>query len=260
MIKIEKLFFYADDFGLLPQGDEAILELLGNDCLQGTSVLLAGLTDPESQKLKALKRSRGIKIGLHLDARKILDERGGIEDEEKLSFILKSGWRLAFSRRLRERVRAAWRAQIEEFTRRFGFRPDQLEAHQHLNFHPFLFGDICQLAQEYKIAGIRGGRRALPAKFWIKSPKAATINFLLGWDRFFTRGRRFGFDQKTTDSILSIDWIFPKAEEEKVRKMLAEISSRRVEVILHPAKRMMDKRDYEILRERYQQYEFLKSF
>ncbi len=255
-----KLFFYADDFGLLPQGDEAILELLGDGRLQGTSVLLSGLTDPELQKLKALKQSRGIKIGLHLDARKILDKAGGIEDEEKLSFILKSGWRLAWSRRLRERVRAAWRAQIAEFKRRFGFCPDQLEAHQHLNFHPFLFGDICQLAQEYKIAGIRGGRRALPEKFWIRSPKATVINFLLGWDRLFTRGRGLGFDHKTTDSILSIDWVFPKLEAEAVRRMLDSIAGRRVEVIFHPAKRMMDKRDYEILRERYQQYDLLKNF
>ena len=251
--------FYADDFGLLPQGDEAILELLGQGRLQGTSVLLAGLTEAELQKLKALRQARGIKIGLHLDARKILDKDGNIADEERLSFILKSGWRLAWSRDLRDRVRAAWRNQIVEFKRRFGFCPDQLEAHQHLNFHPFLFGDICQLAQEYGIAGVRGGQRALPAKFWIRSPKAIMINSLLGWDRLFTRGRRYGFMKRTTDSILSIDWIFPHFDIEAVRQMLPEIYGRRVEVIFHPAKRMMDKRDYEILRERYQQYDFLKN-
>ncbi len=259
MIKTGKLNFYADDFGLLPQGDEAILELLGQGRLQGTSVLLAGLTEPELEKLKALKRALGIRIGLHLDARKILDQKGDIADEEKLSFILKSGWRLAFSRNLRNSVRAAWRNQIVEFKRRFGFLPDQLEAHQHLNFHPFLFGDICQLAQEYGITGIRGGRRALPAKYWIRSPKAIMINSLLGWDRLFTRGCRYGFMGRTTDSILSIDWIFPRFDAEKVRRMLPEISGYRVEVIFHPAKRIMNQRDYEILRERYQQYDFLKN-
>lgn len=254
-----KLIFYADDFGLLPQGDEAILELLAAGCLQGTSVLLAGLTDPELQKLKALKQARGIKIGLHLDARRILDKAGGIADEERLSFILISGWRLIFSRALREEVRAAWRSQIEEFKRRFGFYPDQLEAHQHLNFHPFLFGDICHLAQEHRIAGVRGGRRVAPIKFWARSPKAVMINALLTWDRLFTRGRRYGFLTHTTDSIISLDWIFPRFDAETVQKMLSEVYGQRVEIIFHPAKRIMDQRDYEILRERYQQYDFLKN-
>ena len=259
MMVAKNLIFYADDFGLLPQGDEAILELLTTGRLQGTSVLLAGLTDGELSRLQALKRSRDIRIGLHLDARKLLDQDGGIADEEKLGFILKSGWRLVFSRSLRDRVRVSWKNQIEQFISRFGYPPDQLEAHQHLNFHPFLFADICRLAQEFGIKHIRGGRRALPARYSLASPKAVMINALLGWDRFFTSGGHYGFDQKTTDSLLSIDWLFPKKEPAAVVKMLSEISERRVEVIFHPAKRLPGRPDYEILIERYRQYDFLKN-
>ncbi len=254
------MFFYADDFGLCAQGDAAILELLKNGKLDGTSVLLAGLDDAKISALKNLKETKNIRIGLHLDARSILSRERSIEKEEKLSFILISGMRLALSQSLRKRVQVVWREQVSEFERKFGFLPDQLEAHQHLNFHPFLFGYVCQLAEELGIKSVRIGRHNSPFRFWCRSPRAWVINFMLSLDRRSRRARVALFMDKTTDSFFSIDWIFPQREKAEVLEAIRIMASEHTEIIFHPACFIASAKEYEILTERYKQYEFLKQF
>lgn len=258
--KFEKLFFYADDFGLLSQGDEAILRLLENGKIFGTSVLINSVSENQIKinQLKSLRERKNIRVGIHLDVRGVNGGNIDIEKEECLSAVLANGLRAVFSLHFRKKVKDSWYEQVKKFKKMFGFVPDQIEAHQHLNFHPFLFPYICELASQYSISHIRGGRRISPIYFWCSSTRAWVINFSLAVIRLFSD--KESFKKKTTEFVYSIDWVFPQRGEDYTLKVLKSLSSREVEIILHPAKKMEGEKDFRILRDRYKQYDFVKRF
>ena len=258
--KQNNLHFHADDFGLLPQGDAAILELLSAGSLDGTSVMINRVSAENIVKLRELRRRRNFCLGLHLDAHGAVIPKIDIAKEECLSFIIKHGLSLSFSGRLRRQARLVWEKQIHDFYTKFGQVPDQLEAHQHRNFHPLLFPIICSLAIKYKIPKIRVGKKIAPWRYWRGCSRAYVINFLLWINRHQKKFKEVSRSCSTSGYVFSLDWIFPKSGKEKTRAALRELAAQPTEVIFHPAKSLPGQKEYPFLAERYEQYDFLQEF
>lgn len=243
-LKNSNLNFHADDFGLLPQGDAAILELLAAGRLHGTSVMINRVSAKNIVQLRELRRRRDFCLGLHLDAHEAFSSEIDIAKEECLSFIIIHGLRLTFSGRLRRQALRLWEKQIMEFRARFGQVPDQLEAHQHRNFHPWLFPLICSLAIKYRIPKVRVGRQTVPWRYWRGCLRAYVINFLLWLNRHQKKFKEVTRYCSTSVYIFSLDWVFSRIGKQKTAAVLRVLAAKPTEVILHPARPVPGKKEY----------------
>ena len=131
----------ADDFGLAPDVDEAILQLVSAGKLSAVSVMSSLLAEP-TPALKALLELRGqIEVGLHL----VLTDEANLPPSEHADSLHRNGRFLTFGnlqmRSLLGGVRSAdaqreLAAQYEWFGNLTGFAPDFVDGHMHVQQLP----------------------------------------------------------------------------------------------------------------------------
>ena len=152
------LIFHADDFGLSPGVNRAIIRAYHAGLLTSASLLAGGEAAAEAIGLAV--DNPGLDMGIHLT---LCDERAVLSPRELRSLVPKGG-RLPPRRRVMaglvtrridyRQVESEWKAQIETCTRA-GIRVSHMDSHQYVHILPGLFRLCLRLAEQYNIPFVR---------------------------------------------------------------------------------------------------------
>jgi predicted glycoside hydrolase/deacetylase ChbG (UPF0249 family) len=137
-----RIVLCADDYGISPGVNEAIRELISRGRLNATSAMVVApsLTESEATALADLKRKMPrLQIGLHFTLtapfRPTSDAYVPLKNDVFLPLTTTLGSAL-IARLDRARIAQELRAQIGAFSERFGFLPDYVDGHQHVQIFP----------------------------------------------------------------------------------------------------------------------------
>ena len=126
---LRRIVLCADDYGMSPGVSDAIRDLIARGRLNATSVMVVApsFTEPEAAALADLKRGNPqLQIGLHY---------APLKADAFLPLTATLGSAL-IARLDRDRIAQELRAQISTFSQRFGFLPDYVDGHQHVQIFP----------------------------------------------------------------------------------------------------------------------------
>lgn len=137
-----RIVLCADDYGISPGVNEAIRDLIARGRINATSAMVVApsLTPTEATALTALKRDAPhLQIGLHFTLtapfRPVSETYGPLRDDAFLSLPATLG-RALIARFDRDRIAHELRAQIAAFSQIFGYLPDYVDGHQHVQIFP----------------------------------------------------------------------------------------------------------------------------
>jgi predicted glycoside hydrolase/deacetylase ChbG (UPF0249 family) len=141
-IQARRIVLCADDYGISPGVNEAIRDLIARGRINATSAMVVApsLTSTEAAALTELKRSTPhLQIGLHFTLtapfRPSSESYTLLQDDAFLSLPATLGSAL-IARLDRNRIAQELRAQIAAFSQRFGYLPDYVDGHQHVQIFP----------------------------------------------------------------------------------------------------------------------------
>jgi predicted glycoside hydrolase/deacetylase ChbG (UPF0249 family) len=139
---MRRIVLCADDYGISPGVNEAIRSLIAKGRINATSAMVVApsLTSTEAAALTALKRiAPYLQIGLHFTLtapfRPASESYTQLRDEAFLSLPATLGSAL-IARLDRDRIAHELRAQIAAFSQIFGYLPDYVDGHQHVQIFP----------------------------------------------------------------------------------------------------------------------------
>ena len=162
---MRQLAITADDFGISPRVNAAIVRAARDGVLTGASWMAGG--DTADEAIALARDLPELAIGVHLTVvmgRAVLPARRVAElvdgDGRFPESAVRQGLRLASSRRSRAQLRDELRAQIERCLTA-GRVPRHLDGHLHFQVHPWVFPLVASLAHEYRIAAVRVPRDPL---------------------------------------------------------------------------------------------------
>lgn len=151
----------ADDFGLDPENDRIIIELISHGKIDGTSVITSDrITDEHRRELVHLRQTHGAEIGLHLTL------NWECNSNFKEAGVFGVWFSLLVGTIKTEQMFCSFHNQILHFYKGFGFFPDFLDGHQH-----------CHAIPQAWPALLRASRVLADCKsdFWVRSPSANNI-------------------------------------------------------------------------------------
>lgn len=162
-----KLIVTADDFGISPEVNEAVVRGYRDGVLRHASLMVSGEAAEEAVE-RARRECQGLGLGLHVvlcAGRSVLpasrlgelvDGRGRFPDDP-----VACGMRYFFDRRLERALEAELRAQFERFLG-FGLRPGHVDGHLNIHAHPVVYPLAQRLAREHGFQRLRlpGGELA----------------------------------------------------------------------------------------------------
>jgi hopanoid biosynthesis associated protein HpnK len=168
---VKRLILNADDFGIVPEVNEAV-ELAHRDGVLRAASLMVGARAAQDA-IERARRMPSLAVGLHVvlvNGRPVLppervpalvNERG-----EFFSDLVSAGFRFFFRLGVRDQLAAEIRAQFERFAET-GLPLDHVDAQNHMHVHPTVFALILRIGREYGLRAIRiprepfGGTRSI---------------------------------------------------------------------------------------------------
>jgi len=139
---VRRIILCADDYGLSPGVNAAIRSLVARGRLNATSAMVVArsLTRTEAAALAALKREAPhLQIGLHFTLTEpfapLTPGYAPLNGEAFLPLAAMLG-RAVFGRLDQSKILPELHAQIEAFIATFGFAPDYVDGHQHVQVFP----------------------------------------------------------------------------------------------------------------------------
>jgi hopanoid biosynthesis associated protein HpnK len=167
-----RLIVNADDFGLSPSVNEAVIRAYGEGILTTASLMVNEKGFDEAVKL-AKKNSR-LGVGLHLT---LLTGRSALPPEKIAGLVsprgefsnkpIATGFRYYFKSELHEQLRLEIHAQFEKF-HATGLPLDHVNGHLHLHLHPTVFRILMEDSDQLCIRHLRLTREP----FWMDVPLA----------------------------------------------------------------------------------------
>ncbi len=160
-----ELIVSADDFGMSPGVNAAIIDAHRNGILTNTSLMVNGAAVDEAAALAAENPSLG--VGLHLvlvqghatlsreEIPDLVDASGRFDDQPVLT-----GIRYYFQPRIREQLRREVEAQVEKLIAT-GVRPSHIDGHLNIHMHPAVLPIVLDVATRHDIGAIRLTREAV---------------------------------------------------------------------------------------------------
>lgn len=156
---MKQLIVTADDFGLCPEINQAVVEAHQNGILTCASLMVGGAA--ADQAVICARQHPSLKVGLHLvlmDGFSVLPQKkipdlvdadGRFSDK-----IVLGGIRYFFSPRVRAQIAMECEAQIEKFMAT-GLPIDHINSHRHLHIHPAIRDIILPLVAKFRIPAMR---------------------------------------------------------------------------------------------------------
>lgn len=158
-LKMKHLIITADDFGLSPEINTAVLQAHTRGILTSASLMVSAPAAAEAVAMA--KEAPTLKVGLHLtlvEGTSVLSSEaipGLVDADRRFSDrIVWSGIRYFFSRRLQREIAKECEAQICKFLET-GLPIDHLNSHNHLHIHPAVAPVVIALAKKYSIPAVR---------------------------------------------------------------------------------------------------------
>ena len=147
---MKRLILNADDFGISPQVNAAVIRAYREGVLRYASLMVDREGAPEAVELA--RRNPGLGVGLHVE----------LCSSDPAAW----GMRYFFLPRYRRTIEPQIRAQIEKFLA-FGLKPTHADGHCNIHVHPVVFPILADLARRYGIPRLRlpGGEAWLSAGY-----------------------------------------------------------------------------------------------
>jgi len=179
---MKRLIVNADDFGLTPGINQAVMRAHREGILTSATLMAGGLAWQEAVAMAAKTPTLGVGVHLTLTALKPV-----LPPERVPSLVDAAGnFRRQFWRVLvwnKKEVEAEWRAQIQRLLEA-GLEPTHLDSHHHIHLWPPLLTIACRLAREFGIPAVRaispasfrlmpvsGMQRRIAARSWRRAEK-----------------------------------------------------------------------------------------
>ncbi|HZU62660.1 MAG TPA: hopanoid biosynthesis-associated protein HpnK [Novosphingobium sp.] len=219
----------ADDFGAALAVNEAVERAHVDGILTAASLMVAG--EGAADAVARARRLPGLGVGLHVvlvEGRPVLPAAQVPAlvgpDGQFAPNMVRTAFRIAFSRRARAQMRAEVAAQFAAFAAT-GLPLDHVNAHKHFHLHPMIAAAILEAGRAHGLAAIRvpregggSGLGALLMRWWAG---------LLG-----RRWRRAGL--ATNDQVVGLA-VSGAFTPERMRAALASLPEGITEIYTHPA-------------------------
>ncbi len=236
-----RLVVNADDFGLSPSVNEAVIRAHGEGILTTASLMVNERGFDEAVKLA--KENPQLGVGLHLT---LLMGHSALPPEKISGLVnahcefsdrpVATGFRYFFQRDLREQLRAEIHAQFEKF-HATGLPLDHVNGHLHLHLHPVVFQILLEDAVQLGIRRMRltrdclaRSRRMARGRWFYRVSHAAIYEWLSNraHKRLHQRGIKHA---EITFGLLQN----ARVNEEYILKLLPELPPGDSELYSHPS-------------------------
>jgi len=164
---VKALIVNGDDFGHSAEVNAGILRAHREGILTSASLMVAGAARDEAAR--AARENPALDVGLHVvvcRGQSVLapDELGGAVDAQGRfpNNPVIAGMRWFFDRRLRDRLAAEIRAQIETHLKMVGYL-NHIDGHLNFHVHPTIASILVELASEYRVPCLRLPREPVAA-------------------------------------------------------------------------------------------------
>jgi len=231
----------GDDFGLSAEVNAGILRAHREGILNSASLMVAEAGRDEAAQ--AARELPGLDVGLHLvvcrghsvlppsEIAPLVDARGRFAENP-----VASGLKYFFSRRLRAKLIAECRAQIETHLKLVGYL-NHIDGHLNFHVHPALADIMVELAAEYKVPCIRLPREAAFTTLALARDHMARKLVESVIFRSLSRRTRKKAARK---GLRSTDWLFGLHQsghvtEKYVTGIVARLRPGVTEIYFHPA-------------------------
>ena len=157
--RMKQVIFTADDFGLAPEVNAAVLEAHVNGVLTTASLMIGG---PAATGAIAMARIHpGLGIGLHVvvadgdpvlpapEIPSLVDRHGGLRRD-----LVAAAFSWFFDSAARAELRREVAAQFDAF-RATGLRCDHVNVHNHLHLHPTVLSLVIENAKRLGVRRVR---------------------------------------------------------------------------------------------------------
>ncbi len=220
---MNRLIVNADDFGLTPGVNKAIVECYQRGVVTSATLMVNGRAAVEAALLAA--DNPGLGIGLHLNltsgtplmppgnVSSLLDRDGAFPG------MRQALWRLTTGRAKTDELEAEIRAQIDRLVG-LGIRPTHIDSHHHLHAHPRLRTLIRKICPRHGITKTRGFHMSA------RSPKAMAV-------KMAAKLPAAGEALKTPDRFSGIEVMGDRDMAAAVRRELAKPGDT-LEFMCHP--------------------------
>jgi hopanoid biosynthesis associated protein HpnK len=228
----KRIIFGADDFGLAPAVNDAVIRAHREGLLTSTS-LLVGEPFAADAARRALEHP-GLDVGCHLA---LCQSRSALDGSDLPRGPVATGLRTFFAGpRGRRRMRDELRAQVERLLA-LGLRCAHLNGHLNIHVHPSVLDAALDLAREYRIPAVRLPRE--PAAL----TRAAVPEWALGASVeafIFERLSRRAQPRIAAAGLASCDRCFGvlrpgRMREAAVVALLERLPGGTTEIYFHPA-------------------------
>jgi hopanoid biosynthesis associated protein HpnK len=236
-----RLIVNADDFGLSPSVNEAVIRAHRDGILTSASLMVNESGFDEAVKLA--KENLKLGVGLHLT---LLHGHSALPPE-KIPGLVNSqkefsnspvgvGLNYFFKSKLREQLRAEIHAQFEKF-RATGLKLDHVNGHLHLHLHPVIFKILMEDSEKLGVTHLRLTRDCLArarkisrGHFFYKISHAAIFEFLS------SRGRKTLAAKKIPRAQITFGLLQnARVDENYILKLLPELPGGDSELYSHPS-------------------------
>jgi predicted glycoside hydrolase/deacetylase ChbG (UPF0249 family) len=185
MSPARRIWLCADDYGISPGVNRAILELIGRGRLNATSVMVVAqaIGREDAARLQEIAASSprcgiGLHVTLTAPFRPLTMHFQPLRDELFLPFgtLLRAA---QLHRLDAEIIRAEVAMQIAAFSDLFGRAPDFVDGHQHVQLYPQVRdGLLAAVRDKAPKAWVRQAQRNQPLGQRLASPKALFLDYL----------------------------------------------------------------------------------
>lgn len=224
---MKQLVVTADDFGIAPAVNAAVIEAHTHGILTATSLMIGA---PAAADAVALAHAHpGLGVGLHLvlvdgvpvlpaDAvPDLVDAHGRFRDD-----MVRAGLAFVLSGRVRSQLEAEIAAQFTAFAAT-GLRLDHVNAHKHFHLHPTIAGLVLDIGRRFAMRAVRAPVE--PGFGGIAAPWAKLLR---------ARLRRAGM--AVPDQVYGLRDSGAMTAE-RLRAIVAALPAGLSEIYLHPATR-----------------------
>ncbi len=236
-----RLIVNADDFGLSPSVNEAVIRAHRDGVLTTASLMVNESGCNEAVKLA--KENPRLGVGLHLT---LLMGRSALPPEKIPGLVnlrgefsnspVGTGMSYFFKRGLREQLRAEIHAQFEKF-RATGLPLDHVNGHLHLHLHPVIFKILMEDVEKLGIKRMRltrdclaRSRRMATGQWFYRVSHAAIYEWLSSRAREPLRQRGIRHAQITFGLLQNA-----RVDEEYILKLLPILPAGDSELYSHPS-------------------------
>ncbi len=237
---MKELIINADDFGLSPGANRAIIRAWREGVLTSASLMVGGSAFAEAVALA--RENPGLQVGLHLTLVQgravlpygkfpsIVDGAGNFTDDP-----VHAGMRYFFVKALRGQLHREIEAQIVKFLET-GLPLSHLDGHLNIHMHPVVFDILCGLMPKHGITSFRLSRERLrvdlslaPRRFVGKAADAFIFSRLAARCRPQLDRRGIGYTTEVKGLLNS-----GQMTEEYLLKALDIIQDGVTEIYFHP--------------------------